>query len=110
MPVILSNYNIIEQVYQGNNTIIYRGERTSDGMPVMIKALRSDYPTPRQLASLRHEYEMIKNLDLPGVVKTYGMEQWENRPALILEDLDGQPLSTLIAARRPDLTTFLRIA
>ncbi len=110
MPPVLPGYEIIEQVYQGSNTIIYRGRRSGDGVPVMIKTLRSDHPTPRQLASLRHEYEIIKNLDLPGAVKAYELATWENGLALIFEDFGGQTLSALIAARRIDLATNLQIA
>lgn len=110
MTTILASYEIVAQIYQGTNTTIHSGRRIADGMPVMIKAPRGEYPTARQIASLRYEHEMLKDLDLPGVVKTYGLDSSEAGVALILEDFGGQTLSHFIATRRLDLTTYLKIA
>ena len=37
----LSAYQITEEIYTGNRTIVYRGIRTSDQYPVAIKFLRN---------------------------------------------------------------------
>lgn len=110
MPLTLPGYEVLEQIYQGSNTIIHRGRRTGDSVPVMIKTLRSEYPTPRQIASLRHEFEIIKNLNLPGVVKAYELINWDDQIALIFEDFGGQSLNSLIAAEELDLTSTLKYA
>jgi len=41
----LSGYQITEQLYAGTRTLVYRGIRTRDQYPVVIKLLRNEYPT-----------------------------------------------------------------
>jgi predicted ATPase/GAF domain-containing protein/tRNA A-37 threonylcarbamoyl transferase component Bud32 len=109
MTLVLPNYEVIEQVYQGSNTVIHRGRRLSDNAPVMFKTLRSEHPTPRQISGLRHEYEIMKNLNLDGVVKTYELLPFGEGLALVLEDFGGRPLSSIIQSRRLDIAGALEI-
>ncbi len=79
------------------------------------RALRRDQareqrvPSSRELARLRHEYSILRELDSPGVVKTYGLESFDRGVALILQDLHAPPLSDLLRARRLDTRAFLTL-
>ncbi|EDN68676.1 Serine/Threonine protein kinase and Signal Transduction Histidine Kinase [Beggiatoa sp. PS] len=77
---------------------MYRGVRTEDNQPVILKALKEDYPTPEELTRYRQEYEITKNLTLDGVVKTYGLEKYQNTLVIILEDFGGESLKDLLKA------------
>ncbi|NJN66373.1 MAG: AAA family ATPase [Chloroflexaceae bacterium] len=99
---------ISEAIRLGTTNVIYRGVR--NGSTVIVKALKSDYPTTRQVATLRHEYEILQALELPGVIRVLGLAEDGNRPVLLLEDFGGQALSEFIATRTIDLPTFLRVA
>lgn len=110
MSISLPNYTLGERIHQGTNTVLYRGTRNSDGVSVVIKVSRSEYPGLRELAQLRHEHGILRELDVPGVVKTYGLETFDRGIALILEDIGGDSLSLLLSTQRLDLKTFFTIA
>lgn len=106
----LPNYAITTVLHEGSSTSILRGTNKESGAQVVIKVPRGEYPTPRELATFRQECLLLRSLNVPGVVKAYGIEKYGNGLALILEDLRGQSLAALINSRRLDLQTQLQIA
>ena len=94
----LLGYSIGEQVYAGSRTVVYRGIRKSDRQPVVIKLLRDEFPHFNELVHFRNQYIIGKNLDFPGIVKTYSLESYYNRYALILEDFGGISLCSYLAS------------
>lgn len=108
--ITLPNYAITETIYADNKISIFRGHRQSDETPVILKTLNTEYPTPKELAQIRHEYEIIKELHLNGSVQAYGLEKYGNNLILVLEDVGGDSLRNIIADKRINLVTFLTIA
>jgi serine/threonine protein kinase len=106
----LAGYTISGQLHQGSFTAILSGSARDSGAPVVIKIARAEYPPSSDLARLRHEYLLLRSLNVPGVVKALGIERYGNGLALILERVRGQPLSTWLRAQRPDLITVVHIA
>ncbi len=88
----LPNYQILTQTYESANSLVYRAVRNEDNQPVILKVLKQDYPTPEELTRYRQEYEITKSLNLEGVVKTYGLEKYQNTLVIILEDFAGESL------------------
>ncbi len=107
---IKANYKLIEKINEGLNTAVYRAERKEDRTAVIIKILRSEYPTVDEIMQFRHEYEISRNLNLEGIIKPYGLENHRNGLALILEDSRGEALKKLLSSRKIELKEFLRIA
>ena len=91
----LPGYHIIEEVYLGSRTFVYRGIREKDQVSVIIKMMRNDYPTFNEVAQFRNQYTITKNLSLPGVVKTYSLENYRNGYALVMEDFGGTSLQDI---------------
>jgi serine/threonine protein kinase len=91
-------YHINEQIYAGNRTLVYRGFRSSDGQPVVIKLLRNDFPRFNELVHFRNQYVIAKNLELPGTVKAYSLESYHNHYALVMEDFGGISLTSYLAS------------
>ncbi|MGB3638121.1 MAG: serine/threonine-protein kinase PknK, partial [Rivularia sp. (in: cyanobacteria)] len=89
----ISGYRIIEQIYISNQTVIYRGVREKDYKPVVIKLMRKEYPTSQEIAQFRNQYLLSKNLNTPGIVKSYSLENYNKSYALIMEDFGGIALS-----------------
>ena len=85
----ISGYRIIEQVYDGLRTKVYRGIRSSDQKPVVLKLLKSEYPTFNELVQFRHQYAIAKNLDLPGIVQPLSLENYQNVLVIVMEDFGG---------------------
>jgi predicted ATPase/serine phosphatase RsbU (regulator of sigma subunit)/tRNA A-37 threonylcarbamoyl transferase component Bud32 len=106
----IPGYTIKDQIYQGEHNAIYRAVREIDHSPVVLKLLRDDYPAPQEIVKLRREYEIMRDLDLPGIVRVADLVSYRNQPALVLEDFGGQALSQLIAAGPIELAGFFYLA
>ncbi|MEH2034715.1 MAG: AAA family ATPase [Nostoc sp.] len=85
-------YRITEQIYSGSKTLVYRGIREEDKKSVILKLMRNEYPTFAEIAQFRNQYIITKNLDIPGIVKTYSLENYRNSYVLVMEDFGGIPL------------------
>ncbi|WP_375491533.1 AAA family ATPase [uncultured Nostoc sp.] len=105
----LSNYQIIELIHEGIKTTVYRATRNKDGKLVVIKLLKIEYPELKDIAAFKHEYELIKNLDIPGVIQAYSLEKYNNGLAIVLENFDGSSLYKIIQAEKIKLLDFLKI-
>ena len=108
--ISLTDYQILAQIHQSSNSIVYRGQRLLDNLPVVIKVLRQDYPTPTQLTRYKQEYEITHNLEIPGVVKAFSLENYQNTLVIVFEDFGGESLKILTARQRLTLREFLPIA
>ncbi|WP_437916740.1 AAA family ATPase [Sorangium sp. So ce302] len=104
-----SRYAIIETLYEGSDTLLYRGVREDDGHPVVLKVLRRDHASPRAAERLRHEYEIARALDTTAIVKPCGLAMLGEQPALVLEDFGGVSLDRLQAGPTP-LERFFPVA
>ncbi|GET41262.1 hybrid sensor histidine kinase/response regulator [Microseira wollei] len=109
--IAIPGYKIVEQIYARSKTVVYRAVREIDRQSVIIKSLKTDYPSLKDIAQIRQEYEIVKNLGIPGVVKPLGLENYSNGIALILEDFGGISLHRAIASEQKiELSRFLHLA
>jgi predicted ATPase/signal transduction histidine kinase len=93
---LLVGYEIVERLHLDDRTIVYRGRDERDARPVVVKGLRNEYPSPRELALFRNQYNLGSTLHLPGVIKTYDLIMQEQRPYLIMEDFGGLTLTQVL--------------
>ncbi len=110
MSIIISGYQITETLNQGERTIVYRGIRETDQQPVILKVLKEAYPSPKRIAWFKREYDLLKRLNLDGVVQAYDFLVYQNRLVITLEDFEGQSLARLIKLRPLRMTEFFLIA
>ncbi|MBF0509155.1 MAG: AAA family ATPase, partial [Deltaproteobacteria bacterium] len=110
MSLTITGFQVNEKIFENYRTLIYHGIRMADNIPVVIKLSSAQYPTQFELARLKHEYEVLKRLDISGVSKVYSLEKHHNGLALILEAFDGRPLAEAIKSAQIDLVTFLDFA
>ncbi|MGM3309390.1 ATP-binding sensor histidine kinase [Anabaena sp. WFMT] len=106
----LSNYEILKLIYNGDKTTVYQAKSSEDGKLVVIKILNIDYPSLKDIAKLSYEYDLLKNLDIGGVIKAYSLEKYNNSFALILENFDSISIDSLIKEQQIELLDFLKIA
>ncbi|TNC23672.1 serine/threonine-protein kinase [Mumia zhuanghuii] len=65
--------------------------------PVVVKVVRPDLvDDPATLRGLEREAQMLADLAHPAIVRRFGVQLDGPRPHLILENLDGPRLSTLV--------------
>lgn len=110
MTVTLSGYQLLETLHSGSKTVIYRGRRETDNVSVVIKTLLCEHPPLEDVARLRHEYQIIEPLQIPGIVKAYELKNYQHGLALVLEDIPGCLLKEMIATQKTTLITFLKVA
>ncbi|MEG4328548.1 serine/threonine-protein kinase, partial [Microcoleus sp. herbarium5] len=85
----VSGYHLVEQLYCGSRTLVFRAIRETDQLPVVIKLLNRDYPSFSELLQFRNQYTIAKNLRLPGVVEPYNLDSYRHSYALVMEDFGG---------------------
>src|SRR5436309_1652502 len=107
--MLIHGFTVTEEVYRGRTRVVYRGRRDRDGVSVILKTFTDGVPASVAGASLRREYDLIKDLDVPGVARAYCLVAGGDAAALVLEDVGGERLKTLLAAGRLDLGTTLRL-
>ncbi|OYD95854.1 serine/threonine protein kinase [Nostoc sp. 'Peltigera membranacea cyanobiont' 213] len=91
--VSIPGYCITEELYNGSRTLVYRGYREADSLPVVIKLLKNPYPSFSELLSFRNQYTITKNLNSPLIVQTYSLQAYQNGYALVMEDFGGISLN-----------------
>ena len=85
----IPGYRVTEKVYSGSKTLVFRGIRKQDRKPVVIKLMRNEYPDFSEISHFRHQYTITRNLDIPGIIKSYSLENYHNGYALVMEDYGG---------------------
>ena len=107
---IIKGYKILETLYQSPNTVLYRGLQLLDNLPVMLKCPCSEHPSLKILADLQHEYFLLKQLNIPGIIKPYALIQQGHLTVLVLEDINGQTLKNFLQEKPLELDVFFKIA
>ncbi|WP_392533616.1 AAA family ATPase [Nostoc sp. C117] len=110
--ISIRSYEVNEELYNGSRTIVYRGYRESDSLPVVIKLLKNPYPSFSELVQFRNQYTITKNLNYPGIIQTYTLEAYQNGYILVMEDFGGVSLKDYFAKNNnvASLDKLLKIA
>ncbi|MBR8836852.1 MAG: AAA family ATPase [Stigonema ocellatum SAG 48.90 = DSM 106950] len=112
--IALPGIAIQDKIYESSNSLVYRGIR-DDGVGIVVKMLKQDYPSPQELTRYRQEYKIIRSLTVEGVVKAYSQQDYERTLVILLEDFGAESLEQWMH-KRPDifcpmpLSTFLGFA
>lgn len=106
----MRSYIVGRQIYEDEAVHIYKGNLILDQKPVLIKILKDQVPNVLGISRLIHEYEITRELKLPGIVRPLTLEHSGNL-ALIMEDVDALPLREWAAAKgRAESSAFLELA
>jgi predicted ATPase/transcriptional regulator with GAF, ATPase, and Fis domain len=108
--VIAPGYEVHQELSRSECFSLYRGRCRADGSSVLLKAPRDDATRPMAARLLKHEYELLSGLSVPGVVRVRELLDHDRSRCLVLEDQGGMPLHALLTARRFDLRDFFRLA
>jgi PAS domain S-box-containing protein len=110
-PLIeVPGYQVREKLSENGPFLIYRGQRSADLAPVLLKVLNRSYSTPKYLARLWQEFEILRLLEFPGVEKAHSLENHQQWWMIVLADSGGQPIDQLAIAGRAQPGEFLHIA
>lgn len=80
-------YQLIELLYTGRNSLVYRAQKSGREGTVILKVLNTDYPSAIQTARFQHEFKIMQRLDGTTIPKVYDWVQDGNRVGIILQDI-----------------------
>ncbi|MBE9232805.1 AAA family ATPase, partial [Cuspidothrix issatschenkoi LEGE 03284] len=107
--ITIPGYSITELIYASEKTTVYRGQQEKTQTPVIIKVLNFQYPRLQDLIAFRNQFGISQQINHPNIIKCYGLEQYGNTYALILEDFHGISLTEYVNDKTLDLNVFLTI-
>jgi len=110
----IPGYEIELQLHDGKRSVIYKGVRKLDRLSVIIKLLKSLYPSLSEILRFQQEYAMLRKIGAYSVVRACGLESLNNRPMIVMEDFGGLSLDRCYrfddCEPAETLTLFLRMA
>lgn len=108
--MLIPGFSTGQTIYESQHSVVCRGTREEDGVPVMLKFLNAEDPQAPDIAALEREHEIALGLLGLGVPATFGAIQHGSTVCLVVEDLGGDSLSTVLRWQRRTLDDFFLIA
>ncbi|MFL5357777.1 AAA family ATPase [Archangium sp.] len=106
----LPGYVLRRPVRATDANMLFLAVREADGAPVIIKTPVGPFAGPRENERYRREHGILQRLlGVRGVTRPQGCERINDRPVLVLEEVQGVALSEAVG--RPfELARFLELA
>lgn len=109
----LPNKKILEMLYNGKQSVIYRAYDRLLGKTVILKLLKEEYPSLTQIANFKHEFELTKDLHSKWpdkIIGVYEILPYQNTFVITLEDFNAISLQIYLNNEPLDLRNFLEVA
>lgn len=110
MRTKIGQFLIVESLYETERVQIFRAIDETNQKNVVLKLFKSTNPSVNDVSKLIHSYEIIKNLDIPGIIKALTITTVDKLPAVVLEDFQGISLTQFLKQTPIALNVFLKIA
>lgn len=104
------DYVLGKTLYAGQSTIVCSATVESTGAAVVLKYQSTEYPSLSEVLRYRHEFEVLRLLEGPHVVRALTLERFGNRVVLVTEDFGGVTLREYFREGPPTLGRFLHLA
>jgi serine/threonine protein kinase len=94
----LDRYRVLETLGQGSYGVVHRAERRDDGLSLALKIVRttSDEFDTEFLGILKKEYQILKTIEHPHIIRAYDFFTGVDCAVLVMELFDGPSLDTLV--------------
>src|SRR5580658_6732356 len=96
---VIGQYRILEEIARGSMGIVFRAEDTVLQRLVALKIIAEKLVNdPQMLHRFQQEGEAASRLRHRNICMVYGSGEWQGRPYLAMELLEGQTLDLRLAA------------
>jgi serine/threonine protein kinase len=109
MQPTLDGYRVLDTLRRSDNRVVYLAIRESDQRKVVAKVYSIAGASGLE-DRVKHEFELIRALDVPGVVRALELERRGTSLVLILDWFDGVSLEQHCRGRSLALDECLHIA
>jgi serine/threonine protein kinase len=93
-----SEYELMQILYQGRSSVVYRAYNHPMQNCVIIKSHQQDYPTASQINKFQKEYEIGKMLDgLPQILRYLNLKKFGRNSSIIMEDFHAISLQAMLS-------------
>ncbi len=104
------NYTLIKQIGETSKSTIYKAKKDSEDKTVIIKSLNISYPSASEIARFKQEFELVRKLDIDGIIKVIDILELNDKYYIIQEDTNYTTLKALIKNNKLGIRQFLEIA
>src|SRR5215471_2408179 len=107
----ISHYRIVRQLGSGGMGVVYEAEDTRLRRSVALKFLSAELAKDApMLERFEREARAASALSHPGICTVHAIEQQEGRSFIVMELVDGEPLSTRLAGHPMEIGQLLELA
>ncbi|HUV12101.1 MAG TPA: serine/threonine-protein kinase, partial [Acidobacteriota bacterium] len=103
----VSHYKITEELGRGAMGVVYKAEDTRLNRYITIKFPDEKYTAnPKALERFKREARAISSLNHPNICTIYDVDEFEGRPYIAMEYVDGSTLKKLAGDAPLELNRF----
>lgn len=105
----IADFDVVEELAETRKSKIYRVKDGKTGQIYVIKSLKGREPAVIDLLHFKKEYALVKDINLPGIIRILDLFESEGQWFLLLEDFPGISLKEFLKRNPLTIQEFLKI-
>ena len=110
LPSRINHYRVSRMLGHGGMGVVYLAEDERLGRNVALKVLRDNSSDPSARLRLEREARIAAGISHPLICQVFELGEWNDRPFIAMELVDGEPLSSRLANGAMPPAAALQIA